>query len=66
MVTAAVAALAVCGGVAASALGSPRADAAVALLIALLELARVGAISLSQPVPFGPIVVFRATAHEAA
>ena len=38
----------------------------ISLLIALLELARVGAISLSQPVPFGPIVVFRATAHEAA
>ena len=38
----------------------------ISLLIALLELARVGALGVSQPVPFGPILVFRATAHEAA
>ena len=38
----------------------------ISLLIALLELARVGAIELSQPAAFGPIVVSRASAHEAA
>ena len=38
----------------------------ISLLIALLELARVGAVGLSQDGPFGPIYVFRATADEAA
>jgi segregation and condensation protein A len=38
----------------------------ISVLIALLELARVGAIGLSQPAAFGPILVSRATAHEAA
>jgi segregation and condensation protein A len=38
----------------------------ISLLIALLELARIGAIGLSQAGPFGPIIVSRAIAHEAA
>jgi len=34
--------------------------------IALLELAKRSALTLSQPEPFGPMVIKRATAHEAA
>ncbi len=34
--------------------------------IALLELAKRSALTLSQPEPFGPMVIFRATPREAA
>ncbi|MBI2536568.1 MAG: segregation/condensation protein A [Gemmatimonadetes bacterium] len=38
----------------------------ISVLIALLELARLGAVGLSQADGFGPILITRATAHEAA
>jgi chromatin segregation and condensation protein Rec8/ScpA/Scc1 (kleisin family) len=38
----------------------------ISMLIALLEQARLGAIGLSQAGGFGPILVTRAPAHEAA
>lgn len=38
----------------------------ISMLIALLELARVGAIGLAQAGGFGPILITRASAHEAA
>ncbi len=38
----------------------------ISMLIALLELARLGTVGLSQAGGFGPILVTRATAHEAA
>jgi segregation and condensation protein A len=38
----------------------------ISMLIALLELARVGSLGLGQAGSFGPILVTRAPAHEAA
>jgi segregation and condensation protein A len=38
----------------------------ISLLIALLELARVGAVGLEQPGAFGPILITRAVTHQAA
>jgi segregation and condensation protein A len=45
---------------------TPTVTDVISVLIAILELARVGAIGVTQSGPFGPILVFRASAHEAA
>lgn len=38
----------------------------ISMLIAILELARVGAVALGQAAAFGPILISRASAHQAA